>query len=600
VRFRWNLPTHTAEGDEAARSLSQAINVPESIASILVARGIKTFDEAKTFFRPSLDQLHPPSLMSDMDLATARIRRSIENGERIAVYGDYDVDGTTSTAMMTLFLRSLGANVAYHIPNRFTEGYGLTTTSLDRLFASPEGKPQLLIAIDCGITAIAAVAYAKSKDVDVIICDHHEPSDSLPAADAILNPIKPGCSYPYKYLCGCGVAFKLIESLAEAIGKKEHAYHYLDFVALASSADIVSLRGENRILVHYGLKLLNERPRPGIKALINGAGLAQGKITTTQIVFGLAPRINAAGRLGEGSRSVELLMAQTVDEAFNSAAVLELENINRRKIDEEAFFEAVALVDQMLNRERDRIIVLHKPEWHAGVIGIVASRLVEKYHLPVVLMTTIDGMAKGSARSIIGFDIHSALKRCEDKLVTFGGHKYAAGVSMMPERVTEFRESINIVAREMVSDAMLQRELVIDTAIDLNELTPKYFAIIRQLAPFGPDNMRPLFFAKDVQVVGIPRVVGKAVPHLKTNVRSRNKIDYQAFQASRTDPNPNIVPLNIGGNPIDAIGFGLGTRTNELKTENGRLREDIEMVFALDENEFNGKTTPQLIIKDFN
>jgi len=533
-----------------------------------------------------------------MDIATTRIRTAIEQGELIAVYGDYDVDGTTSTAMMTMFLRSLGANVAYHIPNRFTEGYGLTTVSLDRLFNDVQGKPSLLVAIDCGITAIEAVAYARSKGVDVIICDHHEPTDTLPDANAILNPIKPGCNYPYKHLCGCGVGFKLIESLAESYGKKEAAYEYLDFVALASSADIVSLRGENRILVYYGLERLNKNPRPGIKALIDGANLKQGKITTTQIVFGLAPRINAAGRLGEGSRSVELLMAQTQEEALQSAAVLELENINRRKIDEGAFFEAVALVDEMLDRERDKIIVLHNATWHAGVIGIVASRLVEKYHLPVVLMTTIDGMAKGSARSIIGFDIHSALKRCEDKLVTFGGHKYAAGVSMMPDRVAEFRESINLVAQEMVSDSMLQRELIIDAEIDLTELTPKYFAVIRQLAPFGPDNMRPLFYSKDVQVVGTPRIVGKGIPHLKANVRSRNRIDYEKFKINRSDTNPNTLPFNLGGNPIDAIGFGMGARIEDL-SDGKKLRDDVEMVFALDENEFNGRTTPQLVLKDF-
>ena len=598
MRYQWNLPQRTAEEFEAARSLSQAINVPDSIASILVSRGIRTFDEAKIFFRPSLDLLHSPQLMSDMDIATSRVRQAIENGELIAVYGDYDVDGTTSTAMMTMFLRSLGANVAYHIPNRFTEGYGLTITSLDRLFNDEQGKPSLLIAIDCGITAIEAVAYARSKDVDVVICDHHEPTDSLPNANAILNPIKPGCNYPYKYLCGCGVGFKLIQSLAESYGKKEAAYEYLDFVALASSADIVSLQGENRILVYYGLERLNKKPRPGIKALIDGANLKQGKITTTQIVFGLAPRINAAGRLGEGSRSVELLMAQTQEEALHSAAVLELENINRRKIDELAFFEAVELVDAMLNREQDRIIVLHKATWHAGVIGIVASRLVERYHLPVVLMTTIDGVAKGSARSIIGFDIHSALKRCEDKLVTFGGHKYAAGVSMLPERVSEFRESINLVAKEMVSDAMLERELLIDAAIDLSELTPKYFAVIRQLAPFGPDNMRPLFYSKDIQVVGTPRIVGKGIPHLKANVRTRHHIDFEDFKAKRSDTNPNTIPFNLGGNPIDAIGFGLGKRIEELGTGK-KLRDDVEMVFALDENEFNGRTTPQLVLKDF-
>ncbi len=598
MRYRWNLAQRT-EGDiEAARSLSQSINVPESIASILVSRGINTFDEAKTFFRPSLDLLHSPQLMSDMGIATDRVRSAITNGELIAVYGDYDVDGTTSTAMLTMFLRSIGANVAYHIPNRFTEGYGLTTISLDRLFNDVQGKPKLLISIDCGITAIDAVAYARSKDVDVIICDHHEPTDTLPNANAILNPIKPGCDYPYKHLCGCGVGFKLVQSLAESYGKKEAAYEYLDFVALASSADIVSLQGENRILVYYGLERLNKDPRPGIKALIDGANLKQGKITTTQIVFGLAPRINAAGRLGEGSRSVELLMAVTADEALHSAAVLELENINRRKIDEEAFFEAVVLVDEMLDRERDRIIVLHNATWHAGVIGIVASRLVEKYHLPVVLMTTIDGVAKGSARSIIGFDIHSALKRCEDKLITFGGHKYAAGVSMKPERVDELRQAINLVAQEMVSDSMLQRELVIDATIDLGELNPKYFAVIRQLAPFGPDNMRPLFYSKDVQIVGTPRIVGKGIPHLKANVRSKNRIDYEAFKANRTDTNPNTIPFNLGGNPIDAIGFGLGKRIEELGTGR-KLRDDMEVIFALDENEFNGKTTPQLVIKDF-
>lgn len=598
MRYRWNLREKSPEEQEAARSLSQAINVPESIASILVSRGINTFDEAKVFFRPSLELLHPPALMSDMDIATTRIRTALEQGELIAVYGDYDVDGTTSTAMMTLFLRSLGANVAYHIPNRFTEGYGLTIPSLDRLFGNEQGKPALLIAIDCGITAIEAVAHARSKNVDVIICDHHEPTDTLPPANAILNPIKKGCTYPYKHLCGCGVAFKLVESVADSYGKIEAAYEFLDFVALASSADIVSLQGENRILVYFGLKLLNEKPRPGIKALIDGANLKQGKITTTQIVFGLAPRINAAGRLGEGSRSVELLMAQTVDEALHCAAILELENINRRKIDEEAFFEAVVLVDEMLNRERDRIIVLHNASWHAGVIGIVASRLVEKYHLPVVLMTSIDGVAKGSARSIIGFDIHSALKRCEDKLITFGGHKYAAGVSMLPDRVPEFREAINLVANEMVSDSMLQRELVIDTEIDLGELTPKYFAVIRQLAPFGPDNMRPLFYAKDVQIVGSPRIVGKGIPHLKANVRSNHRIDYEEFKAKRTDTNPNTIPFNLGGNPIDAIGFGLGKRISELSADRGKLRDNMEMVFALDENEFNGKTTPQLVLKD--
>ncbi len=596
MRYHWRLPETSPEDIEAAHSLSQALNVPQSIASILVARGVRSFDEAKVFFRPSLEELHDPALMSDMDIATDRVRGAIERGESIAIYGDYDVDGTTSTAMLTMFLRSLGATVAFHIPNRFTEGYGLTAISLDRLFATK--KPDLLIAIDCGITAIDAVAYARAQGVEVIICDHHEPTDTLPDANAILNPIKPGCNYPYKNLCGCGVGFKLIQSIAASYGKVEMAYEYLDFVALASSADIVSLIGENRILVHYGLKLINESPRPGVKALIQGSGHSLNKITTTQIVFGLAPRINAAGRLGEGSRSVELLMAKGVDEANHIANILEEENMNRRRIDEGAFNEAFALVDQTLNRELDRIIVLHNPDWHAGIIGIVASRLVEKYHLPVVLMTTIDGVAKGSARSINGFDIHSALKHCEALLVTFGGHKYAAGVSMLPDMVDEFRIAINKVANKMVSDTMLERELTVDAAIDLSELTPKYFAVIRQLAPFGPDNMRPLFYSKGLQSVGFPRIVGKAVPHLKCSIRPSQRIDVAHLKINGQTA-PNNIPLCIGGAAIDAIGFGLGDRIEDLTNGTGKLRDDIEMIYALDENDFNGKVTPQLVIKDF-
>jgi single-stranded-DNA-specific exonuclease len=590
VRYRWRLPEENPEDLDVIRNLARLLNVPNSLASILVKRGIRTYDEAKTFFRPSLEDLFDPALMSDMDIATARIREALEKGQRIAVYGDYDVDGTTSTAMMTLFLHSLGATVVSHIPNRFTEGYGLTANSLNRLFA--DGLPDLLISIDCGITAIDAVAYTRAKGIDVIICDHHEPTDSLPNANAILNPIKPGCTYPNKNLCGCGVAFKLIQSLAVSFGKPEAAYQYLDFVALASSADIVSLVGENRILVYYGLQQLNNNPRPGIKALIQGSGMQLGKITTTQIVFGLAPRINAAGRLGEGSRSVELMMAQGVDESHQMSLILEEENINRRRIDEEAFFEAAAIVDATLDRDRDRIIVLHNPDWHAGIIGIVASRIVEKYNLPVVLMTTIDGVAKGSARSIGGFDIHSALKSCEDKLVTFGGHKYAAGVSMLPDRVDEFRQAINKVANEMFTDEMLERELVIDAVIDLSELTPKYFAVVRQLAPFGPDNQRPLFYAKNVQTVGYPRIVGKGVPHLKCNVRPVKPATYEPSEAK------NNIPLNLGGAPIDAIGFGLGNRVSELSVNN-KLRDDLELVFALDENDFGGRVTPQLVIKDF-
>jgi len=588
------------ENLESANELTRSINVPESIARTLVARGVRTFEEAREFFRPSIERLHDPFLMDDMARAVERIQRAIQEGERITIYGDYDVDGTTSTAMLVLFFESIGVHVAYHIPDRFTEGYGLSVAGLDRCLASPEGPPGLILTIDCGTTAIEPVAYAQSRGVDIIICDHHEPatndgSSVLPEAYAILNPIKGNCDYPYKHLCGCGVGFKLIQALSKAMDLGDRPYEFLDFVAMASSADIVSLQGENRILTAFGLKEINERPRPGIRALIRAANLTPGKIGTSQIVFGLAPRINAAGRLGDGGRSVKLLMSKTDDEAQHHAAELEFENSNRRRIDEDAFFEACGVVDGMLNRSSDRIIVLHNGGWHAGVIGIVASRLVERYHLPVVLLTTIDGVAKGSARSIMGFDIHSAIKHCEDKVLTFGGHKYAAGLSIAIDRVPEFRAAINQVATELISDDMLQPELRIDASIDLNELNPKFFAIARQFRPFGPDNMRPLFHAQHVEVAGFPRTVGKGTSHLKFQVRPT------MIPHTNGTPRPaaNLTPFTLGGAPMEAIGFGLGSRIEELKGPDGKGRKDLELVFFLDENDYNGRVTPQLVVKDF-
>jgi single-stranded-DNA-specific exonuclease len=594
------------EQTSSARELVDSINVPENIARILVARGVRTFEQAKDFFRPSLDRLNDPFLMDDMARAVERIQRAIQDGERITIYGDYDVDGTTSTAMLTLFFESIGAKVAYHIPDRFTEGYGLSIAGLDRLLAATDGPPTLILTIDCGITSVDAVAYARTRGADIIICDHHEPmrlngKPQLPDAYAILNPIKGSCNYPYKHLCGCGVGFKLIQALVKQFDLGDRAYEFLDFVALASSADIVSLQGENRILTSFGLKRINEHPRPGIRALIRAAQQTVGKIATSQIVFGLAPRINAAGRLGDGGRAVKLLMAKTDDEAQHYAAELEFANSSRRRIDEDAFFEACGFVDGMLQRTideaspRDRIIVLHNPGWHAGVIGIVASRLVDRYHLPVVLLTTIDGVAKGSARSIGGFDIYSAIKRCEQSVMNFGGHKYAAGLSLAVDRVPEFRTAINEVASEMITDEMLEPEIAIDASIDLNELNPKFFAITRQFQPYGPDNMRPVFHAKNVELVGVPRTVGKTIPHLKIQVRS-------AILAQRTNGAklaPNITPFTLGGAPIEAIGFGLGERLSELLNADKKGRKDIELVFSLEENEYNGRVTPQLVIKDF-
>ncbi|HEY3874658.1 MAG TPA: single-stranded-DNA-specific exonuclease RecJ [Candidatus Kapabacteria bacterium] len=617
MAFRWRFPTPISSTDLAeessiaaqqSRGLMQSINVPESIAQILVRRGVTTFEEARDFFRPSIERLHDPFLMDSMQLAVERIQQAVREGEKITVYGDYDVDGTTSTAMLVLFFESIGLQVGYHIPDRFTEGYGLSTAGIDRAI-SAENSPTLILTVDCGITSVDAVAYAKSRGVEIIICDHHEPVrlngvSQLPDAYAILNPIKGSCNYPFKSLCGCGVTFKLIQALSKAFELPDRANEFLDFVALASSADIVSLKDENRILTSLGLKQMNDNPRPGLRALIRAAQIRIGKIGTSQLVFGLAPRINAAGRLGDGGRAVKLLMSKTDDEAQHFAAELEFENSNRRRIDEDAFFEACGVVDGIISRtedkaSRDRIIVLHNPAWHAGVIGIVASRLVERYHLPVVLLTTIDGVAKGSARSIIGFDIHSAIKRCEAMVVSFGGHKYAAGLSIAVDRVPEFRTAINEVATELISDEMLEAELSIDAAIDLNDLNPKFFAIARQFSPFGPDNMRPIFHAKNVEVVGTPRTVGKATPHLKFQARSGTILRATRESENGTAIAANLLPFTTGGAPIEAIAFGMGDRLLELKGPDGKGRKDLELVFFLEENEYNGRIAPQLVVKDF-
>ncbi len=563
MKYRWIIPPE--EDDPNVQKLAQTINVSPTIARILVARGVNTFELAKQFFRPSLNDLHDPFLMDGMEAAVERSMRAVASGEKIAIYGDYDVDGTNSAAMLHLYFRGLGADVDFYIPDRFTEGYGISTVGIDRLHAR---GVTLIIAIDCGITAVEQVAYANTLSLDVIICDHHEAGDAIPPAYAVLDPIKPGCSYPFKYLSGCGVGFKLIQAIALRRNEPETVYQYLDFVAIAAAADIVPLTGENRSLVAHGLRKLNERPRPGFRGLFECAGIKSGAIGTSQIVFGVAPRINAAGRLGDARRAVEMLIEEDEVRAFQRAQELESDNRNRRAIDEETFAEAQVMADAMIaGRETCRALVIHNPHWHPGVIGIVASRLVERYYLPTVLLTTVDGVAKGSARSIAGFDIYSALKHCEEHIEQFGGHKYAAGLSIREENIDVLRSELEKFADYRVSDAMLTPELFIDAEVELEEISPRFVTIIRQFAPFGPGNARPLFMLRNAHVVGYPRVVGK--DHLKFRVRN-------------------------GHGYIDAISFGNGTRIEEL---NGRERYDL--VFNVEENEYRGTVTQQLRVIDF-
>lgn len=552
------------------KRLIDELGISPVLAEILVRREILTKDQARRYFSPTLDDLHDPFLMDGMETAVNRILRAVRNGETMMVYGDYDVDGTNGVSLLRSFFSSIGGRVRSYIPDRLTEGYGISNAGIEK---AQEAGVTLLISIDCGITAVKQVEYANSLGLEVIICDHHEPGDVLPPALTILNPLKPGCPYPSKYLCGCGVGFKLIQALSrdEFVQSKfggdaeRHLASALDLVTLATTADIVPLVGENRTLVKLGLELMNASPRPGIRALIETSGLRPGKITAGQIVFVLAPRINAVGRLGDANRAVELLTCQTFEQAMEHAKVFEEENRTRRKIDEETFMQAQELVEGGLDFESNPAIILHQETWHPGVIGIVASRLVERYYRPTIMMTTIDGVAKGSARSVAGFDIYQALKRCEDKLLQFGGHKYAAGLAVDPARIDEFRKAFSDVARELLTREILTPVIHIETELELSELNPKFVRILSRFAPFGPQNMRPVFVVRNVEVYGSPRIVGNN--HLKFKVRQNNRI-------------------------FDAIGFNLGGLVDRL---NGNR---IDLAFSLDEADFGGESVPQLKIRD--
>ncbi|MBN1446818.1 MAG: single-stranded-DNA-specific exonuclease RecJ [Bacteroidetes bacterium] len=559
---KWSI---RSPGDPAkVRRLVEEIHVPQVIASILINRGIEDYETAKAFFRPSLDQLHNPFLMHDMEKAVQRIVSARNREEKILVYGDYDVDGTNSASLLYLFLQRIGCHVEVYIPDRMSEGYGISEAGID--YAVSIGTT-LLISIDCGITAVTQVEYAKTKNIDVIICDHHEPGNEIPDAHAVLDPLKPGDLYPFKYLSGAGVGFKLLQGLGEYYAMREVPYEYLDFVAIAAAADIVPMVGENRILVHYGLKIINEHPRAGIRALMDSSNLRYGDLTAQQIVFVMAPRINAVGRLGDATRAVELLTCDEDTRARECALILEEENRNRRVIDEETFNQAAIAAEAFLAGDEQKPIILHNGDWHPGVIGIVASRLVEKFYRPTVMLTTIDGVAKGSARSIMNFNIYEALRRCEHLLLQFGGHKYAAGLALNIENIPEFRDCFMAVAEEMLDEEMLTHEILADAMIRLPEITPRFFRILKQFAPFGPGNMRPVFFSTDVEVFGTPRIVGR--DHLKLKVRQDGVV-------------------------FDCIGFGLGSLLPIVLPEHAR----IDMLFTIEENSWNGNVFPQLKLKD--
>ncbi len=564
LKKRWKLRESAEQQDILA--LADSLNISNVLANLLIRRGVKTFLDAKIYFRPSLDALYDPFLMNGMEEASIRVINAIANNEKICVFGDYDVDGTCAASLMYSFLKELDSDVFVYIPNRLTEGYGISIASIDAI--SKRGV-SLIISVDCGITAVEEVAHANKLNIDTIICDHHQPKEELPKAYAILDPLKPGDNYPFKYLSGAGVAFKLARAVSDRIGRKQDVLKYLDLVALAGAADIVPLVDENRILVKTGLELINSNPRPGILSLIKIARMTPGNLSAGQVVFTIAPRINAVGRLGDAIRAVDLFIASDEKEAEKLAQVLEGENIERRKIDEVTFSHSIELVEKQIDLENDLGIVLHHDNWHPGVIGIVASRLVEKYYRPTVLLTTIDGVAKGSARSINGFNIYEALESSSDLLLQFGGHEAAAGLALEIDKIDEFRKRFNkALAVNMNGDDILP-EISIDTKITFSEITPKFVRILDQFAPFGPGNLRPVFWAEDVKVVNNPRIVG--TNHLLA-----------CFKQSGHEK------------IFDSIGFNLGHFTEVIANKDNL----IDIVFTIEKLSKDGRVFPQLRIKD--
>ncbi len=564
LKKRWNIKE--LEDNFAVTSLADSLNISEVLAKLLIIRNVSNFQQAKLFFRPTLDNIHDPFLMNGMEEATTRVIEALTENQKICVFGDYDVDGTCSTSLLYMFLKNLDANVEFYIPKRLTEGYGLSKAGIDNVKSL---GTKLLITVDCGITAIEETDYSNELGMDVIICDHHQPKEIIPNALAVLDPLKPNDNYPFKFLSGAGVAFKLAQGVSERIGKRDLPIKYLDLVALAGAADIVPLIDENRVLVKEGLELINTKPRPGISALIESAGLSPGNLSSGQVVFTIAPRINAVGRLGDAERAVNLLITKDKKEALELAKILENENYQRRKIDVDTYDEAMDIVENSMDLNDDLAIILHQDKWHPGVIGIVASRLVEKYYRPTIMLTTVDGVAKGSARSISNFNIYEALKKCEDLLIHFGGHQAAAGLAVEVEKIAEFRSKFNRIVKEAIKDEDLLPEIHIDSKLKFSEISPKFLRIIDQFSPFGPGNMRPVFLSEKVHVANTPRIVG--TNHLLVSLKQ-----------------------NSCEKIFDCIGFNMGEFLDLIKNNN----TTFDVVYSIDKSVRDGRVFPQFKIKD--
>ncbi len=561
---------------ELVDNLARALNIEFTLAELLVQRDIYTYEAARDFFRPSLKKLHDPFLMKDMDKAIDRIDSALQNKEKILVYGDYDVDGTTAVALVFTFLRTYHKQIDFYIPDRYSEGYGISYKGID--FAA-ENDFKLIIALDCGIKAVEKVAYAKEKGVDFIICDHHRPGDIIPPAVAVLDAKRVDCNYPYKELSGCGVGFKLIQAFS--INNKlpfENLMQYLDLVVVSIASDIVPITGENRILAHFGLKLINSSPRPGLKAILKSANLNRSNgnthkmtrdLTISDMVFMVGPRINAAGRIETGNNSVELLNTNNDVDAERMAVQINECNNERRSLDSHTTAAALEMIEQSEELRKNKATIVYDPEWHKGVIGIVASRLTEVYYKPTIVFCKSNGLITGSARSVKDFDVYDAIDACSDLLEHFGGHKYAAGLSLKPENLERFKARFMRMVDENMTEAMMIPEVEIDAVLNLTDISPKFYRILKQFAPFGPGNMSPVFKTEKLIDTGFSRIVGKN--HLKLS----------------------LVHPHISGFPVSGIAFQLGHQLDVVKST-----KPFSICYHLEENEWNGKISLQLNVKD--
>ncbi len=567
---------------EVVKQLTESLNIDEVLANLLIQRGITNYDEAKSFFRPELLQLHDPFLMADMDIAIKRIGKAIKSNEKILVYGDYDVDGTTAVALVYSFLYKLYKNVNYYIPDRYKEGYGISIAGIDY---AAENNYSLIIALDCGIKAVEQIDYANKKGVEFIICDHHRPGDKVPNAFAILDPKRNDCKYPFKELSGCGIGYKLIQAYGISNNMlSEEIENYLDLVVLSIASDIVPINGENRILAYYGLKKLNANPRPGIEAILiysnivkrqktdinyNPENLFNREITINDLVFLVGPRLNAAGRIDNGKNAVELLISADLPDAKSKGHNINISNTERKSLDSQTTLQAIDMIKSDVALQRKKSTVLFQPEWHKGVIGIVASRLTEIYYKPTVILTQSNGLITGSARSVKDFDLYDAIDSCSDVLEHFGGHKYAAGLSLKPENLEIFIEKFEKIASEKITEEMQYPEIEIDAELDLNKINKKFINILKQFAPFGPENLSPIFISKNVTDSGFARIVGANHIKLKvvTDKYSNNSYDAIAFQLGE------YLPLISKGVPFN-------------------------ICYHIEENEWAGNITIQLNIKD--